>query len=184
MLEKIKRHFENKNCVKITRIVGKKTTVTSNGYIVDYSDDFILFQEAGDFRVSQYNISPLNQVQKIRFSKNDQYYNQIMIWEGEVEKAGINYKVDLSNWQAIFKSLKSCGLNIIVECEDPAIGSFTIGPIIKATKKMVYIQNFDISGFLDEEPTSIDFESITKVQFDDRYINVFSKYLRHRKSKK
>jgi len=73
---------------------------------------------------------------------------------------------------------------VVVECENPKINGFTIGPIIKTTRKLVFVQDFDPSGYLDEEATSIDFKSITKVMFDDRYINIFSKYLRHRKSKK
>jgi len=98
-----------------------------------------------------------------------------MIWEGEAENVGINYKIDLTTWTSIFKSIKSRQLNVIVQCESPEIDSFTIGPIIKTTKKLVYIQGFDPAGVLDEKHSSIDFESITKVMFDDRYINVFSK---------
>jgi hypothetical protein len=184
MLKKIKDHFENKKYAKIFRTVGKKSVEISTGYIVAYAADFIILQETDDFKVLGYNVLPVKQLKKIRFNKWDKYYNKIMIWEGEAEKVGINYNIDLTDWQTIFESIKSNNLNVIVQCEDPKIGGFTIGPIINTTKKVVYIQNFDPGGFLDEEPTSIDFESITKVQFDDRYINVFSKYLRNRKIKK
>jgi hypothetical protein len=64
------------------------------------------------------------------------------------------------------------------------VNAFNIGPITKITRDSVYIQYFDATGLLDEKSTSIDFENITRVQFDARYTNVFSKYLRHRKVKK
>jgi len=184
IVEKIRNHCENKNLIRITRTVGKEALKISNGYIIDYSDDFVLLQETGDFLVLCYNILPINQITKIRFNKWDKYYTKIMMLEGEAEKVGIKYKIDLNNWQSIFKSIKNHLLNVIVECENPDINGFTIGPVIKTTKKLVYMQDFDPCGFLDEKPTSIDFESITRVKFDDRYINVFSKYLRQRKPKK
>lgn len=75
-------------------------------------------------------------------------------------------------------------MNIIVECESPDISSFTIGSVNKVTDKSVFVLNFDASGFLDEKPTKIDFQNISKIMFDDRYIDIFSKYIRKRKSKK
>ncbi len=182
--DKIKDHFENKKYAKIKRWAGKHTFETTSGYIVDYSSDFMLVQETDDFKVLGYALLPVVQIKKIRFNKWDKYYNQIMIWEGEIENVTVRYKIDLTTWSSVFNSIAGYKLNVIVECEDPAIDSFTIGPVIATTKELVYIQNFDPAGVLDEEPTSIDFNIITKVQFDDRYINIFSKYLRNRKPKK
>jgi hypothetical protein len=184
LAEKIKDHFENKKYAKIIRSVGKNTFETSVGYIVDHSKDFLLLQETDDFKVLGYLILPIDQIEKIRFNKWDKYYNNIMIWEGEIENVTVKYKIDLTTWQSIFKSITSHKLNVIVECESPDIDSFTIGPLIKTTKKRVHIQDFDPCGFLNEIPTSIDFDCITIVKFDDRYINIFSKYLRNRKSPK
>jgi len=73
-----------------------------------------------------------------------------MILEGEIEKVGINYTINLSDWPSIFKSIKKYQLNVIVYCENPEIDGFTIGPIIKTTKTLVYIQYFDACGQLDE----------------------------------
>lgn len=184
ILEKIKDHFEGKKFTRITRKIGADSVEISRGYIVDYSNDFLVLQESDDFSVLGYNILPIDQIKTIRFNRNDQYYHKMMVWEGEAEKVGINYKIDLGSWQSVFKSIKEKGLNVIVRCEDPEIDTFTIGPIIKTGRKNVYIQYFDASGFWDEEPIKISLEDITKVNFDDRYINVFSKYLRHKRTKK
>ena len=176
--EKIKEHFDKKHYINITRLVGKGTHIISRGYIINFSTDFLILQETDDFRALGYNILPVSQIQKIRFNKDDKFYNKIMILENEINKIGIDYKVDLLNWKTIFKSLKEHSLSVIVYCEDPDIDGFTIGPIVKISKKSVYIQYFNASGILDDKPTSIDFESITKIMFDDRYINIFSKYLK------
>lgn len=172
----------DKTYVKITRTVSKGVDKVDGGYILDYLKKFVLVQETNAFKVLGYYILPVNQIKKIRHNKYDKYYHKIMIAEGEADKAGVSYKIDLDNWKSIFKSIKELSLNVIVRCENPKTGSFNIGPIIKATKSLVYIQYFDPTGLLDENPTSIDYESITKVDFDDRYINVFSKYLRKKKA--
>jgi hypothetical protein len=178
--EKLKLHLGN--YVKITRTVAKGVDQTSSGYILDYSDDFVLMQEAGDFTLHGYIVLPVNQLKKIRHNKYDKCFKKIMIAEAEADKVGINYKIDLSSWQTVFNSIKDIPQNVIVECEDPKIGSFTIGPIVKANKKKINIQYFDPTGLLDETPTSVNYEDITKVSFDSRYINVFSKYLREKKA--
>ena len=107
-------------------------------------------QETDDFRVLGYVALPIDQIKKIRYSRNDKFYDKIMILEGEIEKVGINYTINLSDWPSIFKSIKKYQLNVIVYCENPEIDGFTIGPIIKTTKTLVYIQYFDACGQLDE----------------------------------
>jgi len=80
------------------------------------------------------------------------------------------------------KSLKNENKNIIIECETLETGSFIIGSIEQITNESVFIRYFNAVGFFDEELTKIDFSSITKITFDDRYIDIFSKYTRMRKN--
>ena len=179
--EKLNLHLGD--YVKITRMVAKDIEETSSGYILDFSDNFALLHEAGDFTLDGYMVLPVSQIKKIRHNKFDKYFKQIMIAEGEAAKVGIHYKIDLSNWQSLFESIKSAKLNIIVECENPDIDTFTIGPILETTHNQLLMQNFDAVGILEDEPVDINFEDITKVKFDGRYINVFSKYLRKKRTK-
>lgn len=104
--QKIKFHKDNKYYTRISREVAKDFIETNRGYIVDYSKDFVVLQETDDFKVLGYIILPINHITEIRFNNNDKYYNKIMIWEKESEKVGISHKIDLSNWQTIFKSIK------------------------------------------------------------------------------
>lgn len=79
--------------------------------------------------------------------------------------------------------MKKLNINVIIENEDPDDYSFDIGPITEVSDEAVYIRYFDAKGLLNEESTEISWDKITKVEFDSRYINVFSKYLRERKRK-
>jgi len=183
MLETLRYYQETKKYVTVYRHVTSKSIQTSRGYILDVSDNFFLMQETDDFKALGYSIFPIGHVTKLRHNRADKYYDKIMHWENEIDNIKINYKVVIDSWISIYNSLKDKKLNVIIECEDHKISSFTIGPIAKVGKKKIYINNFDAAGVLDEEPTAIIYTSISKVMFDDRYINVFSKYLRQKKVK-
>ncbi len=180
--DKLKLHLNN--YVKITRTIAPGVDETSSGYILDFTDDLLLLQETDDFALDGYCILPVKQIKKIRHNKFDKCYKQIMIAEGEAAKVGIGYKIDLTTWPSVFKSIQAAKLNVIVEVEDPANKIFSIGPILKITNKKIHIEYFDPEGFIMAIPDKINFDDITKLKFDDRYINVFSKYLRRRKVKK
>jgi len=182
--EKIIEHYNDQKFSRITRKVGEDWDEVSRGYIVDYSDDFVVLQETDDFSVRGFNILPIKQFTKVRYNNNDKYYDKIMTWENEKDKIGLKTKADLTNWKTIFKTFQKRKMNLIIECEDPDINSFIIGPVKRVTEKKVFIHYFNAAGFFDEKPTGIKYENITKILFDDRYIDVFSKYTRERKKKK
>jgi hypothetical protein len=138
--------------------------------------------QSDDFKFDGYQVVPVSQIKKIRYGKSEKYFDKIMRWENEMEKTAISYPVDLNNWAALFKSIQSKKINVIVECEASNIESFTIGPIEKVGSKYIYILYFDAEGYFDDSATSIDYDSITKVTFESRYVNIFSKYTRKRKA--
>lgn len=183
ILEKIAFHYNNKKFARITRQVSEDFSEISRGYIVGYSNDFVILQETDDFRVYGYNVLPLSQIMDVRYNNCDKYYDKIMRWEKETDKIMLKHNINLKDWVSVFTSIKGAGLNVIVECEAPSINTFTIGPLKKVLKNAVQILYFDPLGFSDSKPTNIKFSDITKVMFDDRYINIFSKYIRHRKNK-
>ncbi|PWK67060.1 hypothetical protein LX99_04918 [Mucilaginibacter oryzae] len=184
MKEKLRLHKEAGHWVKIYSKVSKNKVLSRNGYILGFSDNLLLIQQTHDFNVDDYAILPISQIQKIRFNSADKYFDKIMRWENRTGAVGIKHTVDIDNWRSAFKSLKELGLNVIAECEAEEIDSFTIGPIAKVGKKLIHITYFDAAGHLDDEPTSINYESLTRVVFDSEYINIFSKYLRKHKAAK
>lgn len=183
ILDSIKLHCNSRKYTTIIRQVAEDHTESSSGYIVDYSKDFIILQEVNDFRMLGYLVLPVAQIAEVRYNKVDKYFDKIMVWEKEADKVSLPYDIDLTNWNTIFQSIKGYELTVIVECEDPSIGTFTIGPIVRITKKKVHISYFDAQGYIDEDPVRVEYADISKVQFDDRYANVFGKYTRHKKKK-
>ncbi len=183
ILEKIKDHHTNKKFCKISRKVGKGAFELSSGYIVDYSEHFVLMHHVNDFAIDGYLIFPIQSIKKVRLNNNDKYYGKIMQGEGLINKIENKHKPDLSSWANVFKSIKRTGLNVIVENEDPGDDTFNIGPITKVTEDAVYIRYFDAQGFFKENSDKITWNYITLIQFDDLYTNTFSKYVREKKKK-
>jgi hypothetical protein len=182
--DKIKEHCEDQKFSRITRDVTDDWEDLSRGYIVDYSKKFVVTQESDDFKLLGFNIFPIQHISRIRYNSHDRYYDKIMAWENEKDKIGLKTKVDLTNWTTVFKTFQKKKMNVIVECEDPDIGSFTIGTVKRVTDKSVFVLYFDAAGFIDDKPTRIDYDDISKIMFDDRYVDIFSKYTRERKKKK
>jgi hypothetical protein len=182
--EKIKFHHENKKYCKIVRKVDENTFEKSNGYIVDFSENFVLLQETDDFIIRGYLIIPFYSITEIICSVSDKYYDKIMKAEGITENVVNKHRIQLKNWKTIFTSIKKLNFNVIVQSEKPNDEDFNIGPITKITEKSVYIQYFNPKCYIDSESTKIDFSKITIASFDDIYINTLSKYLRKRKPKK
>lgn len=184
LIDKIRVHCNNKRYSKIKRQFAEGTFENKNGYIVDYSNDFIVLQEVDDFVIRGYLIIPIQTIKEIRLNNSDKYFEKIYQKEGITEKIEKKHKIDLTNWETIFKSIKKLDFNVIIQNETPNDNTFDIGPIIKITKKSVYIRYFDATGLLDDDLTKIDWDFITLVNFDDIYINTLSKYLKVKKVKK
>lgn len=182
ILDSIKKHQQAQSYCRITRKVAENEEEYSRGYIIEHSTDFLILQQTNDFELAGFRILPVKQILKIRNNKGDKYYDKIMIWEQQKQQLGLKTQVNLSGWKTIFKTFQKKGKSIIVECEDPDLDTFTIGEVKRVTETSVYILYFDATGFLDEKPTRVDYENITSVSFDDRYVDVFSKYTRKRKA--
>ncbi|MBE9600743.1 hypothetical protein [Pedobacter sp. MC2016-24] len=175
------RIIDHLNCrisCTLFRKVGRNSIKKDYGYIVDFNEDFVVLQEIDDFNLNGYRIFATSTISKIRYNDYDMYYNDIMEWEGITDKVIYPHSIDLTNWNTIFQSVKALGLNAIIENEKPGKEIFAIGPIIKVTDKSVSINSFDPTGLLDKELTKFKWKDITIMQLDNRYINVFSKYLR------
>jgi hypothetical protein len=165
----------------VARSIGK-TEFDLQGFLLKKSKDFILLQQEKDFTFDGYAIIPKTRFYAIRFSKKEKTFNNILVKEGIFEKEyGIKNEIDLSDWQTIFYELKKLDYHVIVECENLKKPLFLIGPIESIEKKSLYIRYYDAKGLLDKKATKVKYQDITILRFDERYTNVFRKYLRERK---
>ncbi|MBS1507138.1 MAG: hypothetical protein JSS79_10880 [Bacteroidetes bacterium] len=174
----IKSHVNKRDFVKIERTVTEGSADIS-GFILRSSKDFLLIQKEEEFYLNGYAIIRKDHFDSVRCNKFDKTFKKILKEEGILGKDyGLKNDIELKDWKTIFESLKKHDYHVIVECEDLKEPLFVIGPIKKINKDSVGIQYYSPAGLLDKKPTTIKYKDITLVKFDDRYINVFKKYLR------
>jgi hypothetical protein len=174
----IKAHVEKRDYVKIKRTVTEGSADIS-GFILQMSKDFLLIQKEEEFFLNGYGIIKKDHFDAIRCNKFDRAFKRMLKAEGIFDSDyGIKNKLRLKDWKTIFEDLMRHDYHVIVECEDLGDPLFVIGPIKKVNNDSVNIQYYDPTGLLDKKPTRVKYRDITLVKFDDRYINVFKKYLR------
>ena len=140
------------------------------------NDNLVLCANEEEFILNGYSIRRFKDIEKVQYEVGKIF--SMIKSEGIIEQV-ITPKVDMTDWQTIFASLKEQNKNIIVENEKAEEDeySFVIGRIIKATKTKVVMKHFDAEGIWEEELYEIPYNKITSVSFDTRYVNVFSRYL-------
>ena len=174
----IKAHIDKKDYVKIMRTVTEGSA-DIRGFILQMSKGFLLIQKAEEFFLNGYSIIKKDHFDAIRCNKFDRAFKRMLKAEGILDTDyGIKNKVRLKDWKTIFENLMKDDYHVIVECEDLKDPLFVIGPIRKVNSGSVNIQYYDPTGLLDRKVTNVKYKDITLVKFDERYINIFRKYLR------
>lgn len=174
----LQKYIDKKAFVKIKRTVTEGEADIS-GFILQLTKDFLLIQKEEEFYLNGYGIIKKDHFDSIRSNKNDKALKRILKAEGILDTDyGIDKSINLKSWETIFHDLKKFDFHVIVECEDLKESLFIIGPIKKVNKSSVSIQYYDATGLLEKRATTVKYKDVTLVKFDDRYINVFRKYLR------
>ena len=179
--EKLKKHIKRKDLIKIYR-TGTEGEANISGFILQMSRKFLLIQNEEEFHLNGYSIILKERFESIRLSKTEKYQRKILEKEGIIKSNyGLKNKIDLKSWETIFKDLEKRDYFAIAECEDLKEPSFTIGEIKKIGKQSVGIRYFSPRGVIDKKPTKVKYKEITLVKFDDRYTNMYRKYLEEEK---
>ena len=174
----IQLHIDKKNYVKIF-LTEESPEESASGFIVKYSDKYVMIQEIYDFMLVGFRILPYERISSIRYNENEKIYKKIISEEGLLS---FNHKVidstSLKSSEKLFKSLQEQNFHCIIESADKKHDIFTIGEITKVKNKSVMIHNYDSTGKLDNEPCKIPYKEIEFISFNDNYSTVFRKYIK------
>lgn len=177
MQDKLKKIYDKKQLVQINR--ENLTGQSDIGFILGLNSEFVLFQNCIDFVLNGYTVIKISDITSLRSSEHERLFEKILKGEGTLDEVGIPYDVNLDSWQSLLQGLKEMNKNVMIECEvgDEDEDDFFIGKLIQINQDSVSLLFFSDLGIWDDEPDVIPFDEITKVRFDEKYINVFSKYL-------
>ncbi|MBP6576879.1 MAG: hypothetical protein KA232_06635 [Chryseobacterium sp.] len=171
----IQKHIDKVNFVKVSLFDDSSIF----GFIVKYSDEFLMIEEAGDFSLDGIKIIPYETVRSIRHNKFDKAKKTIYNEENLIK---LNHKIidktALNDFESLFKSIKKQDFHCIVESKKKKKDVFSIGEILEVNDKSVTIQNYSATGKIYKKPDVISFKNIELINFNDNYSKTFRKYLK------
>jgi hypothetical protein len=174
--KKISKLIKNKQFVKIER--NKVSKISDDGFIILNHTRLLLFQQIYDFHIMGYSIIRKKDITKLRSNKADKFYTKMMKLEGIIDKIRINFEINLEDWKSALNSLMNNDKFIIIESEKLGNDYFYIGRIERVDDGSVVFLTFNPEGKWDSKFDIIPFKEITKIQFDEKYIDIFRKYVR------
>jgi hypothetical protein len=178
----LQQYIDKKAFVKICRTVcGKEENLS--GFILGISKKFLLLQLAYDFMLDGYGIIRLDDFDSLRLSSYERTQRKIFNAEGILATSyGFGKPLPLTSWADIFKTLKGYDMHVVIENINKDYLDFWIGEIKNVTDKSVSIHNYNPDGVLDDKPKNIGLDTISIIQFGDRYSTIFRKYIKHKKA--
>ena len=175
-MDKLKYYCAKKKLVRIKRDPQVDPN-NCHGFILDYSDHFILIAHEYDFIIDGWSVLDRSFIEKIDAPLNNNYCKKILLKEGLLEKIIPPFHVDLSNYRTVFGSLKEHKQFVVVEDERPETGIFLIGPIKQINKNSISIRHFDGTGKWVSGKRTVDYKDITVIQFGNNYIRLHERYI-------
>ncbi|PIF47302.1 hypothetical protein CLU96_4352 [Chryseobacterium sp. 52] len=171
----IQKHIDATNFVKI--YLDNDSAIY--GFLVKFSDDFVMIEETYDFSLAGTKIIPYDSIISIRNNQYDKISKAIYADEGLIKfNQKIIGKTNVENAESLFKSIKKQDFHCIVESKKNKKEVFSIGEIVEVHAKSVMINNYDAAGRINKKPHKIAFKDINLINFNDRYSKVFRKYLK------
>lgn len=141
------------------------------GFPLAVGEQLFLLALDDDFLLNGFTVRRLRDIYELGDRKG--------IYQAIAEQEGLTVfdvpDVDISDWQSVFAALQKMNKHVIVEREyEP--GFFRLGVIEAVAEDHVVLRHYDADGVW-QEPAAIDYREITSVTFDDRYAEVFSRYV-------
>jgi len=176
----LQKYINKKSYVKIFRTICDEEGNLS-GFILGMSRNFLFLQLDNEFTLDGYAVIKLDDFDSIRHSNYERTRRKIFHAEGLLTNGyGFENRLPLTSWADILKTLKKYDIHVIIENIKNGSLDFWIGPITRVAEKSMSIQNYDPAGNLDDKATIIKLDTISVIQFGDRYSTTFRKYLKKR----
>ena len=148
-----------------------------NGFPLRLGSRLLLFQFIYDFHFDGYYIIDISSIKAIRSNKYERFFEKMLDAEGMIEHIADPECCDIQDWKSALRSLNSTGENIIVEWMDDGELVFFIGKVARFNKNYASFRQFDAVGKW-IAPWPIPYDNIVDIQFRNKYINIFSKYVK------
>ena len=174
LLNKLENVVKNSNLCTIKR--ENIDTNPIHGFPVQYDSQFVLVEYEYDFQMDGYKIIRTKDITELRQGTIEEFVENIFAKEGiphHIDTCIVNI---IGGFQEFFSQFQKKDSTVIIECEACEENKFLIGKIIKIGEEYVDIICFDALGKWDESEIRVEYQDITCITFESRYINIMSRY--------
>lgn len=151
-----------------------------NGFVIDASEDLCVMHCFHDFMPDGFSLFHIADVTSVRSGEYERHWERMLAGEGLLSALAKPPSLELETMESAINSIAAQYGGITVECEDAGNESedFYIGSVVSSNSSEIVLRHFDGLGVWDDELSTISLNSISLVQFDTPYTNIFWKYLR------
>jgi hypothetical protein len=177
----LRRAVAHHESVKIIRRTRDELNIY--GFPLAVGRALVLLRAVHDFNLEGYIVLPLERITHVRSGVNERFLEHVIRDDGQLRRvwpplaAPIWADLPLDAWQKLFRTLGATRQIAIVECETRDEDGFFIGPVVGVAEHAVGIHHFDATAVWDPAPTEVLFKTITCVRFDERYTQVYTRYV-------
>lgn len=174
--EIIQYHIDNKFIMSIDRCFNGET-ISTVGFPICFSDEFVLTTIVTDFRDEGYAILRTKDIVDAYSNESYSFNEQICVSEGLQDKIQQRHVKDIDSLKQILLQLKKYDGFICIQCEQQLERcSFYMGEIITIADDRFNFKDIGMDGMWDDETHDISYEDITQISFGDNYSKMYYKY--------
>lgn len=177
---------EKKSLVELVRIFDDDDH-SQDGFIIDVSDKYCLFQQFEVFQNLGYRIFRIEDICSCTSDDVNEFRHMLLEREGIINQVKYEHKMNINSMTDIMKSFQKEYFLFTIECETLESESeeviyddiyfCCVGEIENDT---VWINYFNSLGEWDDEWDGIKMDAITCIQFDSLYLNSYNNYMREK----
>ncbi|GAA6140648.1 hypothetical protein [Hydrogenophaga sp. 5NK40-0174] len=153
--------------------------IYSNGFVHFVGNESIILQQYHDFYCEGYCVLRVEDIIGLRSSEYERFFEKMFKDEDLLSKVSAPSIPPVDSLMDLLEYFKDNETNIVVECEFEGEEEdvFSCGKVSGIENEIIWIKEFNALGEWEDEEVGVELESVTKLQFDTPYINVFAKHL-------
>lgn len=176
MVFHLKPYVGTKQLIHVERCYSENKYI--NGFIHDRSRNLVLMQMFSDFMPDGYVIFSPKHIVEVRANELDQFCQSILEKEGLMKCVNYKRKIPISSYKKMLNYFIQRKENIIIESENDNEDEcvFYLGRPIRIDGNKLWFACLGPDGKWEEYLSHFSIETITLIQYDTPYLNIFTKY--------
>lgn len=150
------------------------------GFVLAVSDRLALLHKFNNFDPDGYTILRVDDTEQIEAGQSEAHWERMLRAEGLVGGLELPVTIDLTTLHSAIESIQASFEYMILNCDDDddlRRWDWLAGHPLSMERDRLSFRHYDKLGRWHAEPAVISFDEITSIEFDNPYLNRFTRYL-------